>query len=208
MAPPARTPRLLPHDADPAGAGSPRLCPDTAIRHAAWLGPGRVVRRAAGPLYPADTPFAESFGGLAELWRRGLLRHLGLSGATTARLAEARATAPVVAVQNRFHIFDRSGAGVPAACEAGGIAFTACFPLAAGMLCPGMAPSPEQHDTLDEIAAWYGGTRGQVAPPGWSGTRRSGQPSWAPPLTLHLEENIVVLDLTGFLTAVGSGGTS
>ncbi|GAA3446799.1 oxidoreductase [Planomonospora venezuelensis] len=125
-----------------------------------------------GLLSPGDTPFAESFGALADLRRRGLIRHLGLSGVTADRLAEARRIAPVAAVQNRFHLFDRSSAGVLSACEDAGIAFTAYFPLAAGMLRPGldlsqappgMAPSAEQLAVLDETAGRYGATRAQVA---------------------------------------------
>lgn len=55
---------------------------------------------------------------------------------------------------------------------AAGIAFVAYFPLAAGMLRPGldlsqappgMAPSAGQLAVLDEIAARYGATRAQVA---------------------------------------------
>jgi pyridoxine 4-dehydrogenase len=125
-----------------------------------------------GLLFPSEVPFAESFGALADLYRRGLIRTLGLSGVTTDQLAEAREIAPVVAVQNRLHLFDRSGADVLSACEAAGIAFVAYFPLAAGMLRPGldlsrappgMAPSAEQFAALDEIAGRYAATRAQVA---------------------------------------------
>nr|WP_191909979.1 aldo/keto reductase [Microbispora cellulosiformans] len=125
-----------------------------------------------GLLFPGEVPFAESFGALAELHRRGLIRALGLSGVTTAQLAKARAIAPVAAVQNRLHLFDRSGDEVLGECEAAGIAFTAYFPLAAGMLRPGldlslappgMAPSTAQLATLDEVAGRYGATRAQVA---------------------------------------------
>jgi pyridoxine 4-dehydrogenase len=161
-----------------------------------------------GLLFPGDTPFAESFGALADLRRRGLIRHLGLSGVTTSQLAEAREIAPVVAVQNRFHIFDRSSADVLSACETAGIAFVPYFPLAAGMLRPGldlsqappgMAPAAEQLRALDEIADQYGATRPQVAL-GWLLGHS--------PVTLaipgtsslaHLEENVAAtrLSLTG-----------
>lgn len=158
-----------------------------------------------GLLFPSEVPFAESFGALADLHRRGLIRNLGLSGVTTSQLAEAQAIAPVAAVQNRFHLFDRSSADVLSACEAAGIAFTAYFPLAAGMLRPGldlsqvpagMAPSTEQFAALDGIADRYDATRAQVAL------------SWLlghSPVTLaipgtsslaHLEENMAVADLT------------
>ena len=42
------------------------------------------------------------FTALAELQRQGLIRHLGVSNATSAQVAEARAIAPVVCVQNRL----------------------------------------------------------------------------------------------------------
>jgi len=125
-----------------------------------------------GLLLPSEVPFAESFGALADLRERGLIRALGLSGVTTGQLTEARAIAPVVAVQNRFHLFDRSSADVLSACEAAGIAFVAYFPLAAGMLRhgldlsqapPGMAPDAGQLAALDDIAGRYGATRAQVA---------------------------------------------
>ncbi|WP_327070477.1 aldo/keto reductase [Kitasatospora sp. NBC_01302] len=45
---------------------------------------------------------AERFGALAELRTAGLIRHLGLSNIHPHQLAEARAIAPVVCVQNRY----------------------------------------------------------------------------------------------------------
>jgi aryl-alcohol dehydrogenase-like predicted oxidoreductase len=125
-----------------------------------------------GLLAPDPTPFADSFGALVDLQRRGIIRHLGLSGCTAEQLAQARALAPVVAVQNRYHLLDRSSAAVLAACEQHGIAFVAYFPLAAGMLNPdlddtplppGMGLSRPQRRTLDEIAGRHGATRPQLA---------------------------------------------
>ncbi|MBG6136983.1 aldo/keto reductase [Longispora fulva] len=49
-------------------------------------------------------PIAERFGALAELRNAGLIRHLGLSNVQPHHLAEARAIAPVVCVQNRYGI--------------------------------------------------------------------------------------------------------
>ncbi|MFD7028307.1 aldo/keto reductase [Streptomyces sp. NPDC059917] len=45
---------------------------------------------------------AERFGALADLRAAGLIRHLGLSNVRPHQLAEARAIAPVVCVQNAF----------------------------------------------------------------------------------------------------------
>ena len=47
---------------------------------------------------------AERFGALAELRAAGLIRHLGLSNVRAHHLAEARAIAPVVCVQNMYGI--------------------------------------------------------------------------------------------------------
>lgn len=47
---------------------------------------------------------AEHFGALAELREAGLIRHLGMSNTSPEQLAEARAIAPVVCVQNMYGI--------------------------------------------------------------------------------------------------------
>jgi pyridoxine 4-dehydrogenase len=53
--------------------------------------------------------FAEDFAVLADLRAAGLIRHLGISAARPQHLAEARAIAPVVCVQNRYSIDSRRG---------------------------------------------------------------------------------------------------
>jgi hypothetical protein len=157
-----------------------------------------------GLLFPDETPFAESFGALAELRERGLIRHLGLSGVTAAQVRQARDLAPVVAVQNRYHLFDRESSEVLTACEEYGMAFVPYFPLAAGLLRsdldksqapPGMAPTEEQERTLDEVAARHGASRAQIAL-SWLLARSPailaipGTSSVA-----HLEENVAAADL-------------
>ena len=77
-------------------------------------------------------PFAESFGALAELQRAGKIRHLGLSNVSVAQLEQARRIAPVVSVQNRYSLEDRSAEPVLAACEKLGLAFLPWYPLGAG----------------------------------------------------------------------------
>jgi pyridoxine 4-dehydrogenase len=100
-------------------------------------------------------PLADSFGTLADLRERGLIRHLGLSSAGAAQLAEARALAPVVAVQNHFNLADRSGEGMLEHCEREGIAFVPYFPLARGELA--------RSARLAEIADRHGASAAQVA---------------------------------------------
>ncbi len=73
---------------------------------------------------------AEHFGALAELRQAGLIRHLGVSDVTVAQLDEAQAIAPVVCVQNRYSISDRTHDPVLRACTERGIAFVPFFAIA------------------------------------------------------------------------------
>ncbi|MCO5993362.1 aldo/keto reductase [Actinoallomurus rhizosphaericola] len=83
---------------------------------------------------PSDVPLEDSLGVLVELREQGLIRRIGLSGASPEMLARARKMTPIVAVQNRFNLLDRSGVQVLADCEAQGIMFVPYYPLASGRL--------------------------------------------------------------------------
>jgi pyridoxine 4-dehydrogenase len=74
-------------------------------------------------------PIAEQFGALAELREEGLIRHLGLSGASDAQLTEAQAIAPVVTVQNLYNIASRADDELVDRCARENIAYAAFFPL-------------------------------------------------------------------------------
>ncbi|NGO11888.1 oxidoreductase [Streptomyces sp. HC44] len=75
---------------------------------------------------------AEHFGALAGLREAGLIRHLGLSNVGPEQLAEARAIAPVVCVQNRYGLDTRTADGddVLRICGEQGIAFVPFFAIA------------------------------------------------------------------------------
>jgi aryl-alcohol dehydrogenase-like predicted oxidoreductase len=77
-------------------------------------------------------PFADSMSTLAELQRAGKIRHLGVSNVSVKQLNEARSIAPIVSVQNRYNVGDRTHEDVLLACEQAGIAFIPWYPLAAG----------------------------------------------------------------------------
>lgn len=87
---------------------------------------------------------AERFGALAELREAGLIRHLGLSNVGPAQLAEARAIAPVVCVQNKY------GLGSPPDqdaflrdCGEQGIAFVPFYAIAGAGREAGAAPDAD-----------------------------------------------------------------
>ena len=107
-----------------------------------------------------DVPHGESLGErfevLAKLREEGLIRHLGVSNVDAKQLAEARAIAPVAAVQNNFHLANRDETAVLDACIAHGIAFAPFFPLGGGMTKLDGARSAA-------VAARLGKTTSQVA---------------------------------------------
>jgi pyridoxine 4-dehydrogenase len=105
---------------------------------------------------PGGEPIAERFAALAELREEGLIRHLGVSNVDAAQLAEARAIAPVAAVQNAFHVHATADAGLLAECTRSGTAFVPFFPLGGGL-------DPIDTTRLEQTAARHGATVQQVA---------------------------------------------
>jgi pyridoxine 4-dehydrogenase len=150
---------------------------------------GLVHLRLADAVVLSDSrvPLADSFGALAELRERGLVRHLGLSSATDAQLAEARAIAPVAALQNPFNLADRSGGPLLEECERNGIGFIPYFPLGRGELT--------RSEVLTEIAGRHGASAAQVAL-AWL-LRRSVVTLLIPGTArvAHLEENVAAAEL-------------
>src|SRR5947207_10344263 len=75
-------------------------------------------------------PLEDSIGELARLQKEGKIRHVGVSNFNLAELARARRVTPIVSVQNRYNIADRSSADVLALCEHDGLAFISWAPIA------------------------------------------------------------------------------
>ena len=76
-----------------------------------------------------NVPFKESIGALADLKQSGKIRHLGISNVTVAQLELARSITPIVSVQNRYSLRQRTSEDVLTACERLGIAFLPWNPL-------------------------------------------------------------------------------
>ena len=77
-------------------------------------------------------PLEVSVGTLADMQREGKLRHIGLSNVTVRQLEAARRIVPIVSVQNRYSLADRSSGDVLLHCEKHGIAFLPWYPLGDG----------------------------------------------------------------------------
>ena len=103
----------------------------------------------------SDGSIAEQFGTLAKLRQQGLIRHLGVSNATFAQIAEAQGIAPVVCVQNFYNIVHREDDSMVDDLAAQGIAYVPFFPLGGF--------TPLQSDTLLAVAKDIGATPMQIA---------------------------------------------
>lgn len=93
---------------------------------------------------PTEGPLEEPFEALAEMQRDGLIRHLGLSNATPAQVAEAEKIAPVVCVQNQYSLVHRHDDAMIDDLAGRGIAFVPFFPLGGF--------DPIQSNALDDLA--------------------------------------------------------
>ena len=92
---------------------------------------------------------------LAELQRQGLVRHIGLSNVTRTQVAEGRAIADIVCVQNLYNVAHREDDALVDDLARDGIAYVPFFPLGGF--------SPLQSSTLSEVAEQLGATPMQVA---------------------------------------------
>jgi len=115
-----------------------------------------VNLRVMGNIHePSIGSIEEQFTALAELQRRGLIRHLGLSNVTAAQVAEAGAIAPVVCVQNNYNVAHRNDDTLIDRLAAENIAYVPFFPLGGF--------TPLQSSTLSDVAERLGATPMQVA---------------------------------------------
>ena len=104
---------------------------------------------------PSEASIEPQFTALAKLQQQGLIRHLGLSNVTSTQVAQARAIAPVVCVQNLYNVANRDDDALIDELAALKIAYVPFFPLG------GFAPL--QSEALSAVAGELGATPMQVA---------------------------------------------
>lgn len=121
-------------------------------------------------------------GALVQFQREGLVPHVGLSEVSVPDIELARQNLPVVSVQNRYNVTDRSWEDVLKYCESERLAFIPWFPLSRGHLDdhgPLARVAKRQHVTVAQVAlAWLlGRSTAMLVIPGTSSVG-------------HLEENV------------------
>jgi pyridoxine 4-dehydrogenase len=104
---------------------------------------------------PGEGSIEEPFTALAELQRQGLIRHLGVSNATSAQVSQARGIAEVVCVQNHYNLVHRADDVLIDELAGLGIAYVPFFPLGGF--------TPLQSSILSDVASQLGATPTQVA---------------------------------------------
>jgi pyridoxine 4-dehydrogenase len=80
--------------------------------------------------YPAE----DQLGTLKDLQAQGKIKHIGLSEVSVKQIEQAQKIVPIVSVQNRYSVTDRSAESVLEFCERAHIGFIPWFPLGAGRL--------------------------------------------------------------------------
>jgi aryl-alcohol dehydrogenase-like predicted oxidoreductase len=112
-------------------------------------------RRMGSGHGPEDGSIAEQVLVLAELKRKGLIRHIGLSNVTAAQVAEAQRITDIVCVQNNYNLAHRHDDALIEELSRQGIAYVPFFPLGGF--------TPLQSSTLSSVAERVGVKPMQVA---------------------------------------------
>jgi aryl-alcohol dehydrogenase-like predicted oxidoreductase len=113
------------------------------------------LRSMLGVHGPAEGSLEQPITALAELQRKGLVRHIGLSNVTPAQVAEGRRICDIVCVQNHYNLAHRTDDALIDDLAGAGIAYVPYFPLGGF--------HPLQSSTLSGVAARLGATPMQVA---------------------------------------------
>jgi aryl-alcohol dehydrogenase-like predicted oxidoreductase len=135
-----------------------------------------------------DVPLEKSVGELARLRDEGKIRHVGLSNVSREQLHRAQELLPVVSVQNRYNLADRSSDDVLDECARQRIAFLPWYPLEVGALAQ---PAGE----VGRIATARGAAPAQVALAWLLARSPVVVPIPGTASVAHLEENVAAADL-------------
>ena len=146
------------------------------------------LRCMFNPHHPAEGSIEAPLTALAELQRKGLVRHIGLSNVTPAQVAEGRRICDIVCVQNHYNLAHRDDDALIDDLARDGIAYVPFFPLG--------GYTPLQSGTLKSVAARLG-VKPMAVALAWL-LRRSRNILLIPGTSslTHLRENLAAASLT------------
>jgi pyridoxine 4-dehydrogenase len=138
--------------------------------------------------HPAEGSLEAPLTVLADLQRKGLVRHVGLSNVTAAQIAEGRRICEIVCVQNLYNLAHRADDALIDDLARQGVAYVPFFPLGGFTRL--------QSSTLSDVAGRLGATPMQVAL-AWL-LRRASNILLIPGTAsvTHLRENLAASQLT------------
>ena len=136
---------------------------------------------------PVEGSLEAPLTALAELQRKGLVRHIGLSNVTPTQVADGRKICEIVCVQNYYNLARRNDDALIDDLARGGTAYVPFFPLGGF--------NPLQSSTLSAVAVRLGATPMQVAL-GWL-LRRAPNILLIPGTSsmAHLKENLAAAEI-------------
>ena len=105
--------------------------------------------------HPAEGSIEAPLTVLADLKRKGFVRHIGLSNVTPAQVAQGRRICEIVCVQNHYNLAHRTDDALIDDLARQGIAYVPFFPLGGF--------TPLQSSTLDDVSIRLGATPMQTA---------------------------------------------
>ena len=131
----------------------------------------RRLRLDQIPLYqfhrpdPA-VPLAESIGAIAEMKNEGKIRHVGVSNVSESQLREAQQIVPIVSVQNRYNVSDRTSESLIDLCEQEQLVFLPWAPVQESRKNPAVAAAAGRHGVTQQqvVLAWLLATSPQILP--------------------------------------------
>jgi pyridoxine 4-dehydrogenase len=187
--------------------GPGRWEPDGRPEHLreACEGSLRRLRLDQIPLYQLHrpdprVPVAESIGTLVELRDQGKIRHIGVSNVSEEQLREMQKLTPVVSVQNRYNLADRSSESMVDLCDQESIVFLPWAPIQdADNLPPVLSAADRHHVSTRQIAlAWLLSRSAQILPiPGSSSPEHVAENVAAASVQLTNAEANAILELAG-----------
>ena len=125
-------------------------------------------------------PLEESVGALAQLKDEGKIRHVGLSNVTEDHLRKAERIVPIVSIQNRYNVTDRTSETIVDLCEQEELAFLPWAPISQADDVEVIVRAARNHGVSPHqiVLAWLLARSPQMLPIPGSGS------------AAHVEENV------------------
>jgi pyridoxine 4-dehydrogenase len=145
-------------------------------------------------------PLADSIGTLVEMKQEGKIRHIGVSNVTETQLREMQQLTPIVSVQNRYNLGDRTSEAMVDLCDQEDIVFLPWAPIQdADSLPPVLSAADRLGVTPRQVAlAWLLGRSAQMLPiPGSGSADHVAENVAAASITLTASESNAILNLAG-----------